>query len=173
MGNELQEETVSREISAAFNLLMRIVVSHLPKSAADLHVRQLKMQLKMVGDPIDVFATWIGENNDSAAAVGVIALDWKAREEINWQAKILAEAHGLTLAWVYDVDADTEWMGWQERNEVPVKAPLRRLGAELSTLGLVLYRFDVDDSMFAFAVAKDKSGTVHSLCKTLGINAVS
>ena len=99
----------------------------------------------------------------------MIALDWKAREEVSWQAARLARAHGVALDWTYDVAHDTEWQGWQARDEAPVDTPLRSLAQALQPHGLVLCRLSVDDGVFAFAVSDALAPAVRQHGAVLGI----
>lgn len=86
-----------------------------------------------------------------------------------WQARNLAAAHGVGLAWGYGLEAGTVWQGWQARDEAPVDTPLKSLAQALHGVGLVLCSFGVDDSVFAFAVAAPQAAGVQSLCGSLGV----
>jgi hypothetical protein len=164
---------VPAEVRAAFDALGEIVVSHLPEQAAAMQARRLRAKFRPGDDAANALSAWIHWNCGTQSPAGVIALDWKAREEVGWQAQILAKAHGISLNWDYDVDADVVWKGFQERNEFPVDTPLRSLSQALIPHGIVLYRFGVDDAMYAFAVSRDKQSAVSAQCAFLGIEVIT
>jgi len=143
---------VSPKDRPAFDALADLIVAHLPEGQASSKAQRLKAKLKPGVDPVDALSDWIQSNCDPKSRVGVVALDWKAREEVHWQAAILAKAHGVSLAWDYDCNTDTDWKNWQERNEFPVDTPLKILSRALMLHEVVLYRFSVDDAVYAFAV---------------------
>jgi hypothetical protein len=164
---------VSPKDRSAFDALADLIVAHLPEGQASSKAQRLKAKLKPGVDPVDALSDWIRSNCDPKSRVGVVALDWKAREEVHWQAVILAKAHGVSLAWDYDCNTDTEWKNWQERTEFPVDTPLKILSRALMSHEVVLYRFSVDDAVYAFAVALVKHDAVKEHCASLGIEVAS
>ncbi len=160
---------VPAEHVAAFEALSALLVAHLPEALSASKGKQLRARLKPGVEPAEALGGWISANNGPKSRVGVVALDWKAREEVQWQAALLARAHGVTLDWAYDVDQDTEWEGWQTRQEAPVDTPLRHLAQALLPQGIALCRFSVDDTVFAFAVKVAQRPEVQRHSAVLGI----
>jgi hypothetical protein len=154
----------------AFLGLARIITAHLSAEVVGRRTQQLSSRLKPGATPSEALSRWItAHHGPKSDNLGVIAVDWKARDEIQWQAERLAKAHHVGLHWVYDPLSDTSWEGWQARNEVPVIGPLRSLARELRRHELTLYVFQEDDTVCAFATPTDKERDVFALCQTLGI----
>ena len=164
---------VSQLFRSTFDAFAEIVVSHLPTELANTKAQQLKAKLKPGEDPAGALGMWIHANCSPRSRIGVISLDWKAREEVQWQAKLLARAHGVPLTWSYEHELDTEWKGWQERNEVPVDTPLKELARALLHHELALCRFYADDTVYAFAVSRARLASVLEFCSILGIKLES
>jgi hypothetical protein len=160
---------VPAEQRSAFDALSELLVAHLPEATAASKGRQLRSRLKPGVEPAEALGAWISANNGPKSRVGVIALDWKAREEVQWQAVILCRAHGVALDWTYDVARDTEWQAWQARDEAPVETPLKSLAQALRPQGIALCRMSVDDGVFAFAVSAAREAEVRQHCAVLGI----
>lgn len=166
-------QPVTGKHRSAFNALADLIVAHLPEGHANSAAQRLKAKLKPGVDPVDALIEWILSNHNPKSRVGVIALDWKAREEVRWQAAILANIHGVPLAWDYDYNTDTEWKNWQERSDFPVDTPLKSLSRALMQQEVVLCRFTGDDGAYAFAVQRAKHDAVKEHCATLGIKVTS
>ena len=96
-------------------------------------------------------------------------VDWRARDEIPWQAERIAKAHQIELDWRYDFRADRSWEGWQERGETPVSAPFRALADALRRQGLALIVLASDDTVCAFAVRVEYEVEVLALADRLGL----
>ncbi|MCF8203429.1 MAG: hypothetical protein K9J82_00015 [Methylotenera sp.] len=160
---------VPREQREAFEALSALLLAHLPDALSLPKGKQLRARLKPGVEPAEALGGWINDNNGPKSRVGVMALDWKAREEVQWQAASLARAHGVALDWAYDVSRDTEWEDWQARHEAPVDTPLRHLAKALLPHGLALCRFSVDDAVYAFAVRVEQRPQVQQYSAVLGI----
>lgn len=158
---------------SAFNALADLIVSHLPEELANSKAKQLRAKLKPGVDPAAALAGWIQSNARPQSRVGVVGLDWKARDEVTWQAAILINAHGVVSTWTYDSESDTEWKDWQLHNELPVDTALKSLGRALMVHGVVLHRFTVDDGAYAFAVRHEKSAEVLERCAALNIALIN
>jgi hypothetical protein len=165
---------VDPEVKAAFGKLAKVLTSHLLQEAAIREERRFAAMLKPGVEPVEAIARWITKVSTPESGVGgFIALDWKAREEVQWQAEKLLKAHHLSLTWTYSVEEDEEWKTWKERGEAPVKAPLRLFSNLLRTHGYTLFSFDCDDLVCAFAVPVSLQQQVASLCSSADIEAHS
>ena len=170
--HELRPLPVDRDVVAAFSVLARHILSHLPEPERSAQTRKLRSRLKRGTTPTDALGAWILANSGPKSKVGVIAVDWKAREEVLWQAQALCAAHSVSAHWAYDHRTDEEWKHWRERSEVPVDSPLRAFAGALNRTRIVLFRFTADDGMCAFAVAQACGEEVRNLCQTLRIEVV-
>jgi len=171
--SELRPAPVDRKIVTAFGALATLVLAHLPDADRAAQARRLRSRLKPDTSAAEALGAWIAASSGPKSRIGVIALDWKAREEVSWQAKRLCAAHDVSIEWEYDAATDQEWKGWQERAEAPVESPLRSFAAALKATRVVLFRFPVDDSVYAFAVAQELEEEALELCRELGIDAVT
>ncbi len=164
-------QPVEPQVAAAFSLLADLLTSHLNADSGVNKKKALIRRLKPGASPFDALCDWLfAEAGKRKMQVGVIALDWKAREEIEWQAALLAAAHNIQIGWKYDVDADNSWQGFQERGEWPVSAPLRNLSTALSEkTGVVLIQLSRDDVVFAFGVARNLVSQLQNVCSELSI----
>jgi hypothetical protein len=158
------------EVRQAFAALAGIATGHLPQEAAVKAAAALSARLKPGTTPSEAMARWIGANNGPKSRnLGVMCVDWKAREEIQWQAERIAKAHRIELDWHYDFRADRSWEGWEERGETPVSAPLRALADALRRQGLALIVLANDDTVCAFAVRVEHEVEVLALADRLGL----
>lgn len=156
---------------AAFQELSSLLIAHLPDDARAREVGRLRALLKPGVTPAEALARWINKVASPSSRVGgFVSLDWKAREEVFWQARKLLAAHGLPDAWTDPVAGiDDEWQDGHARGEVPVDAPLRRFTHHLQGHGYTLSCFDVDDLVCAFAVEHARQPQVRTLCRALDI----
>ncbi len=159
------------DVQHAFGELARELAAHLAPERATKAVEQLERRIGRPGvTPNEALVHWIASHaGPRKANLGIIALDWKARDEIVWQAKRLASAHRVPCRWNYDYRSDTSWQGWQSRGEFPVSLPLRNLGAQLRSDGLALFVIAHDDTVGAFATRVDCAVHVKELCGKLEI----
>jgi hypothetical protein len=170
--HELRPPPVDRKVVSTFGALASNVLSHIPEDNRVAQSRKLKSRLKRGTSPAEALGAWIQGSSGLKSTLGVIAVDWKAREEISWQAKGLCAAHGVSMDWQYDHRTDEDWKNWQERGEAPVDSPLRAFGITLQRTGLAFFHFSVGDTVFAFAVAESRRDEVLNLCKALDIGVV-
>ena len=158
-------------VQEALSALAQAITEHLQTEKAAQSASRLRTKLKAGVMPSEALSCWISANSGHKSAnLGVMALDWKAREEIHWQAMRLARAHRIELDWAYDHRTDRSWEGWQEKDELPVSAPLRALSSAMRKNGLGLYVFAEDDAVYAFATAAEHKEKVTQLCNFLGIS---
>ena len=141
----------------AFTELLTIVYAHLPPQEAARLVEDRSYMLKR-GDDSD---TALGEalipnEEEISENRGFIACDWKATEEVQWQADILCRAHGVSASW--------------QAPSGTVTSLLQSLGDWLQTHRLQLLCFSVGDGLVAFAVPTAKTDSVVALGKKLKIH---
>jgi hypothetical protein len=101
---------VDPAVAKAWGELARMLTSHLPDELAAREELRLKKTLKPGVEAVGALARWMAKVTGPHTKVkGFIVLDWKAREEIEWQAERLFDVHQLQAGWVYNATADTEW----------------------------------------------------------------
>jgi hypothetical protein len=167
---DFRPDPVDPGVRAAFAALAAAITAHLPAELGAKAQRQLVAKLKPGTEPIDALSQWISKVSAPNSSVhGFVAVDWKAREEIQWQADRLLKAHQLPPTWAYDVNGDQAWQSWGERGEVPVDTPLKLLGVFLATHDHTLVRLHNDDVVCAFAIPAQALPEVQRLCQTAQI----
>jgi hypothetical protein len=160
------------EVQQAFTDLAALVTAHLPLDVADKAAANLVRRLKPGITPLAALVAWArAHHGPKQRNLGLLVVDWKAREEIAWQAERIAKAHGVAPGWSHDWRTDTTWEGWEARGELPVSTPLRDLAAHLRQHGLALRVVAEDDTVAALAVANHRSDDLQRLCALLSINA--
>ncbi len=161
---------VDKKTKATYKKLIELLHAHLEGEMATKHISRAVAKLKPGDLPIEVLDVGLlAGRGKVAASLGFIGLDWKACEEIYWQANLLCKAHGISDEWAYDWQTNSENEGWQERGEVPVEAPLRSFGRWLRGYKVTLAYVGVDDSVLAFAVSDENCATLLELSKSLEI----
>lgn len=161
-------------VQQAFADLATLVTAHLPPEVAAKAAANLVRRLKPGVTPQAALVAWIrAHHGPKQRNLGLLLVDWKAREELAWQAERIAKAHGVAADWAYDWRTDTTWEGWEARGEQPVSAPLRSLHAHLLTKGLALQVVLDDDAVAALAVAADQAPVLQRLCARLSLEAPS
>lgn len=160
------------EQQAAFVELVALLTAHLPADVADKHRRSLRARLRRGGTPGQALCRWIAAHHGPKARnLGLLCVDWKAREELAWQAERIARCHGLAPAWAYDWRADSTWEAeFQRRGDQPVSAPLRGLALTLRAQGRVLLVLEDDDAVCACTVALADEAAARLLCGQLKIS---
>ncbi len=160
----------SAAVQQAFVDLAALVTAHLPPEVAGKAASNLVRRLKPGVSPLTALVAWVrAHHGPKARNLGLLAVDWKAREELQWQSDRIAKAHGLAPGWACDWQSDTSWQGWEARNEQPVSAALRSLAAHLATQGLQLLVVGEDDTVVALAVAASRAAELEHLCQALSI----
>ena len=158
------------EVQQAFADLAALVTAHLPAEVAAKAAANLVRWLKPGVAPQAALVAWARAHHGlKQRNLGLLLIDWKAREEIAWQAERIAKAHGVAGDWAYDWRTDTSWDGWEARGELPVSAPLRSLAEHLQHQGLELLVVVDDDTVTALAVANGGAGRLRQLCTALAI----
>lgn len=160
----------------AFRQLAEAITAHLPADTRARARQRLRAKLKPEAAPAEALAQWFQQVSDPAGPkLGTICLDWKATEEIQWQATGLLASHGLALAWDC---GEREEAGEAEaakvapalaQGDLPVDAPLDRFARALAGQGYALVRFGADDAVYAFAVRSQAADRVRGLMAALGI----
>lgn len=167
---DFRHEPVDPGVRAAFEALATAITAHLPAELGAKAQRQLLAKLKPGTEPIDALSQWISKVSGPSSSVhGFVAVDWKAREEIQWQAERLLKAHQLPPTWAYDVNGDQSWQSWGERGEAPVDTPLKLLGVFLATHDHALVRLHNDDLVCAFAIPAQALPEVQRLAQAAQI----
>lgn len=157
-------------VQQAFADLAALVTTHLPPEVAAKAGANLVRRLRPGVSPLSALVAWVrAHHGPKARNLGLLAVDWKAREELQWQADRIAKAHGVAPGWAHDWQTDTSLQGWEARNEQPVAAPLRHLATHLAAQGLALLVVAEDDTVAALAVPAASAGRLQQLCTTLAI----
>ena len=160
------------EVRQAFAELAALVTAHLPPDVAGKAAAKLLRRLKPGVSPQAALVGWAAAHHGPKRRnLGLLAVDWKAREELQWQADRIAKAHGLAPGWTCDWQTDTTWQGWETRNQQPVTAPLRALADHLAPRGLRLLVVGHDDTVAALAVAANRAGDLDRLCRLLSVES--
>lgn len=143
--------TVSKAKRKAFADLLSLIYANLP---AEVSVKLLADRAKLLirGDDADTAlhaALFPNEDDAAPGNHGFIACDWKATEEIEWQAARLCKAHGVLARW--------------QAPEGTVTTALQAFEEWLTSYNLQLLCFSVGDSVVAFAVPTEdaKSAVAH------------
>ena len=158
------------EVQQAFADLAALVTAHLPAEVADKASANLVRRLKPGVTPGAALVAWArAHHGPKQRNLGLLVVDWKARDELGWQAERIAKAHGVVADWVHDWRTDTTWEGWEARDELPVSAALRSLAAQLQRQGLALRVLVDDDCVAALAVPARSAGQLQQLCAVLTI----
>ena len=158
------------EVQRAFADLATLVTAHLPAEVAAQAAANLVRRLKPGVTPQAAMVAWArAHHGPKRRNLGLLVVDWKARDELGWQAERIAKAHGVAADWAHDWRTDTAWEGWEARDELPVSAALRSLAAHLQRQGLSLRVVVDDDTVVALAVAGGRAGQLQQLCTVLAI----
>ena len=150
--------TVSKAKRKAFSELLAHAFSHLPQDQAASLIRSRAGALQRADEPEAALreALSADESQEPTENLGFILCDWKATEEVQWQAELLCDIHRLTGTW--QAPAGT------------MEVVLGSLDVWLSPRGLRLVHFSVGDSVAAFAVPKAQTAEVVSLGRKLGLS---
>ncbi len=160
----------SQEIVDAYSELSNYIVAHLEGEIAVKTRAAIVRQLKPALEPAEALCDWISaRSGPQAKNLGLLAVDWKAREEINWQIQRIAKAHAVDLAWQYEWQSDESWQSELRENEFPVEVPLKYAGNYFGKCGLSLIVIVQDDAVFGFAVSSAKEDRVREICGKLSI----
>lgn len=159
-----------KETVDAFSELAHLVVAHLPKELASKMRSALIRRLKPGCEPAEALCTWIAAHcGPQKMKYGFLALDWKAREEIDWQIQSVARSHSVELNWHYGWQSDESWKSAIEEQKFPVEVPLKQAAQYLSKHGLSLIVIVQDDSVFGFAIPSVNQARALELCRQLDI----
>ncbi len=157
-------------LRSAFDRLVALVHAHLPEDRAQARSKQASARFKPGAEPEEALQRGLLAGAGlTAAKLGFVGLDWKAREEIRWQAELLCKAHGLPEVWAYDWQTSELHHDCAARGEFPVTAPLLDFGHWLNAHALALCVLPIDDSVLVFAVKLGAAEEARALCWQLGL----
>jgi hypothetical protein len=127
---------------------LRFITSHLSKTESQRLCRVAKKALdeEETESPILALSEVIwGENGQKRGRWVFIQLDWKAREEIEWQVSEVLSAHGIEYKWKRDCLAGFD----------SVPKALIALSEWLSEQGLALLHLETESDTYCSFVVKD------------------
>ena len=141
----------------AFTELLVMIYAHLPPQEAVILVEAMSKLLRRDDDSDTALGeALIPREEQRAKNRGFIAGDWKATDEVQWQADALCRAHGVVPSWQAPTGTLT--------------ILLQSFGDRLKNYRLQLLCFSVGDSFFAFAIPTAKTDLVIALGKQLKIH---
>ena len=93
--------TVSKAKRQAFTSLLALVYSHLTPLEAEALVKRGADAFTRADEADSALreALLPEETDGVSKSLGFIACDWKAAEEVEWQANLLCQAHGISERW--------------------------------------------------------------------------
>lgn len=148
---------VSKMKRKAFIDLLSLIYGHLPREDAVKLVQRGSADFTR-GDDADTAlgrALVPDEQDEHVANRGVISCDWRAADEVQWQAHLLCKAHGVSSNW--------------QAPEGSLAGVLQSFAEDLQSRNLRLFSFSVGDMAFAFAVQPEEVAPVLALGKQLQI----
>jgi hypothetical protein len=131
---------VSKAKRKAFTELLVLIFAHLPPNEAAALAKRGASALTRA-DEVDTAlrdALLPPEDKENSERRGFIACDWKAAEEVKWQADLLCQAHRIPATW--------------QAPEGDLKAVLQNLDFWLQQQRRQLLCFSVGDSLVAFTL---------------------
>jgi hypothetical protein len=146
---------VSKAKRKAFNDLLALIYSHFPPQTADALVQRGSRVLSR-GDEVDTAlrnALLPEEAAGEESNPGFMACDWKAAEEVQWQANLLCQSHGLSERW--------------SAPNGSLMSILQDLDAWLHGQGHSLLYFSDGDGLVAFALPTDRVASAIAIGKRL------
>jgi hypothetical protein len=147
--------TVSKAKRKAFTELLLLIYAHLPPDDAAALVKSGANALTRA-DEVDTAlrdALFPAEDPKNSESRGFIACDWKAAEEVKWQAYLLCQAHRIAATW--------------QAPEGELTAVLQNFESWLQPQRLQLLCFSVGDSLVAFALPTEHKVLAVDLGKKL------
>ena len=149
---------VSKAKRKAFTDLLSLIFLYLPPEEAEAMVKA-KAAVLTRGDDVDTAllnALFPEEGQEPATGRGFIACDWKAVEEVQWQAEQLCANHRISGHW--QAPAGT------------IEEVLQNFDKWLQQQEHRLLCFSPGDSVVAFALLKDHAASAIALGKRLGLS---
>lgn len=144
---------VSKARRKAFTELLVLIFAHLSLNEAAALAKRGANALTRA-DEVDTAlrdALLPPEDKESSENRGFIACDWKAAEEVKWQADLLCQAHRIPATW--------------QAPEGDLKAVLQNFEFWLQQQGRQLLCFSVGDSLVAFALPMEHTVAAVNLGK--------
>lgn len=157
---ELNADTGKARELAAF---VRLAVAHLKEPEARRLTRQVCDCLADCGSSIDaLLSALVIEDGQQRGQWTLIAVDWKAEDEIAWQANELMSTRGVAERWHHDSEA----------NPIGVPAAFERLSDWLGDRAMALLHLDTEgDSYCALILRREELGQAKALAKSAGLTA--
>lgn len=150
---------VSKARRSSFIEVLQIGFSHLP----EVQAKALALERAALFDRADeadlALERALAEFESPEArarASAAIVCDWKAGDELEWQAALLARAHGLTEPWASPRQG--------------LEPDLGNLASWLHAQGLLLADFSSGDNVIAFAVRPQQAARLRALLRKLGVD---
>jgi hypothetical protein len=146
---------VSKAKRKAFSELLTLVYSHLPPNEAEALVQRGVGALTR-DDEVDTAlrsALLPEVERAEPGNPGFIACDWKAAGEVQWQADLLCQAHGISVRW--------------SAPEGSLVRVLASLDTWLQGQGHRLLCFSDGDSLVAFALSTEHAASAVAIGKRL------
>ncbi len=140
----------------SFGELMALIGAHRPPAEVAALVERAQAALLDTGEPAEALLAVLQPADagaDPADASGAIVCDWKAADEVPWQAERLCRAHGLAAGWRAPAGGLTE--------------VLASLDAWLQPQGLCLLTLAAGDSAIAWAVRAESRAAAMALGRRL------
>ena len=167
---DFPSEAHSQGTVDAYRRLAAILTEHLHSDDRDKAERRLLAKLKPGVDPEEALARWINQSFElKGVNWGAMQLDWKATEEVHWQATRLLKSHSIPITWEYNYKEDSRAARASTRGEIPTDSPLDSFAQALGKASYTLFRFSPYDGVFAFAVKNAESEVVSELLEILRI----
>ena len=149
---------VSKAKRSAFTELLELAFARMPpQDAKELAVKRAALfeRVDEADAALERALTEFESVEDRTSTSAAIACDWKADDELEWQAALLADAHSLQEQW--------------SSPRSGLEGDLVALASWLRTRDIVLLDFSSGDNLVAFAVKPDQVEVAKSLFKKLRV----
>lgn len=160
-GDDEEEEPVpDHRNEAALADFVRLITRHLGEQTAEALVQEV-----LTSDEEPLYALRFENYGDGGIPV-IIDVDWKAYDEIDWQADMLLAGRGIEERW--------QWEMPEDRRQRTVINALKSLERWLQPHGLALLHIDSGgDDYQAFFVERDLAGKAIELGVAAGLAVCS
>jgi hypothetical protein len=152
-GREDLLPSVSKAKRESFRKLLSLVCAHLPAHEAEALVVEGVARFIRADEPDLAFYEALLHNENPSQNRGFIGCDWKAVEEVQWQADQLCKAHGAVGRWAAPAG--------------DLNYTLRNLDEWLRDQGVSLLCVWPGDSVVAFALPSEQVESAIALGKRL------
>jgi hypothetical protein len=146
---------VSKAKRKAFTELLLLIYAHLPPNEAAALVQRGANALTRADEADTALrdALFPAEEQENSENRGFIACDWKAANEVKWQADLLCQAHCIAATW--------------QAPEGELTAVLQNFESWLRPQRLQLLSFSAGDSLVAFALPMEHKALAVDLGKKI------